>query len=109
MSLWDKRSLAPASGGSKRWIAPAAVVVGVVLVTLTRLWLVSHLSDQGWFAKYPAIASDLWSGTGAQDRIGDLSTGYLALVTLLMGAGGLGPHALRAVQIIAVSMAARKP
>lgn len=88
-----------------RWVAVLLLAV-VVALTLARLWLVDSLSDQGWFAKYPAIAEGFWNGTGASDRFADLSTGYLFFVAVLQGIGGIEALAVRSLQVILVSVVA---
>lgn len=85
-----------------------AVIALVVLVAATwiRVVMVNALPDQGFFAKYTEIATEILSGHIPLDRLGDLSTGYLWLIVLGLGPLGLDAVALRTVQIIGVSLAA---
>jgi len=67
-------------------------------LTWLRVALVDHLPDQGFFEKYLVIARTL-----PRERLAEVSPAYLWLMVLLRG---VGPHAIRTMQIIGVSIAA---
>jgi hypothetical protein len=83
------------------WTALAVVAV----ITVARLVLVESLADQGYFGKYMIFADRILSGDLSRDRLLDLSPLYLWL-TVAFRAVHLGVHAIRALQIILVSVAA---
>ncbi|MEN8165432.1 MAG: hypothetical protein ABFS37_14990, partial [Acidobacteriota bacterium] len=85
-----------------------ALIALLVLAGITwiRISSINQLPDQGFFAKYTAIASEILAGHMPLDRLGDLSTGYLWFVVLCLGPLGLDTVALRTAQIIGVSLAA---
>jgi len=82
---------------SKRQLAGVALIA-LAVVTWMRVVLVDHLPDQGYFSKYLEFAQSL-----PHDRLGEVSPAYLWLMVLLRG---LNVHAIRTLQIIAVSIAA---
>ena len=84
------------------WTVTSAVVT---VLTAARLGLVASLADQGHFAKYLFFARRILAGELPVTRLGDLSAGYLWLVTALMGCGA-DQLVLRSLQIAAVSAAA---
>ncbi len=88
-----------------RILALIAVLV-LAGITWIRISSVNQLPDQGFFAKYTEIASEILAGHTPLDRLGDLSTGYLWVVVLCLGPLGLDNVALRTAQIIGVSLAA---
>ena len=90
---------------SRRVAIASAVVVALALATWGRIWLIDHLRDQGWFAKYIAFADRLLAGNVPADRIADLSPAYFWLIVLFR-AIGLGVHAIRDVQIAMLTAAA---
>ena len=78
--------------------ALAATFLALVLVTWARVVLVDHLRDQGYFLKYVELARSL-----PRERLVEVSPAYLWLMVLLRG---VSLHAIRTMQIIAVSVAA---
>ncbi|MCD4748955.1 MAG: hypothetical protein K8R59_06240 [Thermoanaerobaculales bacterium] len=87
-------------------LAAVFVFVAVGAITLLRLNVVNRLFDQGWFAKYPALAEEIVRGSWPVDRMADISPGYLGFIFLLTGPAGLDPQGIRTLQIILVSVAA---
>ncbi|HET7435178.1 MAG TPA: hypothetical protein VFN10_10765 [Thermoanaerobaculia bacterium] len=80
-------------------------IVVVALLTCGRIWIVNHLHDQGWFTKYVEFADLILAGQPPRARIGDVSPAYLWLIAAFR-ALGLGLHAIRNAQIVALSAAA---
>ncbi len=96
---------------SSRFLTRTRIVALITLLALAgitwiRMSLVNDLPDQGFFAKYTEIASEILAGHIPLDRLGDLSTGYLWVVVLFLGPLGMDSVALRTAQIIGVSLAA---
>lgn len=87
-------------------IVALITVLALAGITWIRISSVNDLPDQGFFAKYTEIASEILAGHIPLDRLGDLSTGYLWIVVLCTGPLGLDSVALRTAQIIGVSLAA---
>lgn len=91
----------------KRTLVIAVLAVLVLsAVTWIRISTVNHLPDQGFFAKYTEIATEILAGRTPLDRLGDLSTGYLWVIVLCLGPLGMDNVGLRTAQIIGVSLAA---
>jgi hypothetical protein len=82
-----------------------AAVAVLVAVTAARIALVESLHDQGYFAKYLIFADRILAGEIPRDRLLDLSPLYL-WCTVAFRAIGAGFHAIRALQIALVSVAA---
>jgi hypothetical protein len=83
----------------------SGVVAVLTIATAARLEMVAALADQGRFDKYLFFARQIVGGELPVARLGDLSPGYLWTVTALHAAG-VGPYGIRALQVIAVSVAA---
>ena len=96
------------SGQPIRWGWRETLVLLVVIAALSvlRVMLAAGLADQGVFTKYPFFAQQLLRGELVGHRMGDLSSGYLAVVMVLMGPLGLEWQEIRTVQIVATSMVA---
>jgi hypothetical protein len=82
-----------------------AAVLAFALITWARIRLIDSLPDQGYFAKYSIVAGQILSGHIPRDRLLDFSPLYLWFV-VAMRALGAGFTALRALQIVLVSVAA---
>lgn len=89
----------------KRLAIWLAVVLALALATWARIWIIDHLRDQGYFAKYLTFADQILGGTIPKHRLGDVSPAYLWLVTGLR-AIGFGFKGLRTLQIVMLSVAA---
>jgi len=83
---------------SRKQQALAAALLTLALVTWGRVVLVDHLRDQGYFLKYVELSRSL-----PRERLAEVSPAYLWLMVLLRG---VSLHAIRTMQIIAVSVAA---
>ena len=90
---------------SRRIAAWAVVVAIAIALTWARIWLIDHLRDQGWFTKYLVFADAILAGRTPVERIGDVSPAYLWLMVVARWIG-LGVHAIRNVQIVALTFAA---
>lgn len=84
------------------WIA---VFAALALATWARIYIIEHLRDQGYFAKYITFADQILAGRIPSHRIGDVSPAYLWLMVALR-AIGLGVAAVRNLQIVMLSAAA---
>ncbi len=82
-----------------------AVLLALALVTWARIWVIDHLRDQGYFAKYVTFADQVLAGEIPRNRIGDVSPAYLWFMVALR-ALGLGFEAVRNLQIAMLSVAA---
>ncbi len=82
-----------------------AALLLLALFTWGRIHLVDSLSDQGYFTKYSIVGDQILSGHIPRDRLLDFSPLYLWLMVALR-AMGAGFRAIRALQIILVSVAA---
>ena len=89
----------------RRIVVWLAVGVALALVTWARIWIIDHLRDQGYFAKYIAFADRILAGDVPSHRIGDVSPAYLWL-TVALRAIGFGFEALRNLQLVMISVAA---
>lgn len=83
----------------------AIAVIVVVLISLLRFALLRSLDDEGFFTKYLVFADSILAGNIPQDRLGDLSAGYLWLVVVLRWCG-LGRDGILFVQSVFVTTAA---
>jgi hypothetical protein len=83
----------------------AAILTALALLTWGRFYLIDHLHDQGWFAKYIVFADRILAGDIPRDRIGDVSPLYLWMMVALR-ALGLSVRAIRGLQVVALSAAA---
>lgn len=92
-------------GRRRRLVIWLAVFLALALVTWARIWIIDHLRDHGFFAKYITFADQILAGEIPRHRIGDVSPAYLWLMVALR-AIGLGFTAVRNLQIILLSLAA---
>lgn len=76
-----------------------AVFLALALATWARIWLIDHLRDHGYFAKYVTFADQILAGEIPRARIGDVSPAYLWLMVVLR-AIGLGFEGVRNLQIV---------
>lgn len=98
-----ERSMVHALNRSRGMILRAAVALAALAAaTAYRIWLLARIPDQGFFAKYPAIADEILAGRIPASRLGDLSPGYLWLVVALRSIG-FEPFGIRTLQVVAVS------
>jgi 4-amino-4-deoxy-L-arabinose transferase-like glycosyltransferase len=82
-----------------------ASLIALALLTWGRIWLVEHLEDQGFFAKYYEFADRIVAGDPPRHRIGDVSPAYLWTIVAFRALGA-GFVAIRNAQLIALSLAA---
>ena len=82
-----------------------AVFLALALATWARIWVIDHLRDQGYFAKYLTFADQILAGNVPVQRIGDVSPAYLWLMVALR-AIGLGVNAIRDLQLVMLTVAA---
>lgn len=90
---------------ARRPLVLIAVVAALALVTWGRIYVIDHLRDQGYFAKYITFADQIVAGEIPRHRIGDVSPAYLWLMVALRAAG-LGVEAVRNLQLVMLSVAA---
>ncbi len=89
-----------------RGIRIAVLGLLLALLTASRLRLVDHLRDQGYFAKYLDVADRIVRGDVPRERLGDLSPAYLAQVCLYRVLPFAGWKPLRALQVVGLTLAA---
>lgn len=89
----------------RRVVVWLAVGVALALVTWWRIWIIEHLRDQGYFAKYITFADRILAGDIPHHRIGDVSPAYLWW-SVALRAIGLGFEAMRNLQLVMISIAA---
>lgn len=89
----------------RRIVVWLAVGVALALVTWWRIWIIDHLRDQGYFAKYISFADRILAGDIPRQRIGDVSPAYLWW-TVALRAVGFGFEAMRSLQLVMISVAA---
>ena len=88
---------------SRRLLIAAALIL--VVITWARVWMIDSLPDQGYFAKYTIVADQILAGHMPRERLLDFSPLYLWFVVALRWMGA-GFHAIRALQIVLLSVAA---
>ncbi len=89
----------------RKKIIIAAGIIALVAITLARIRLIDSLPDQGYFAKYSIVASEILSGHIPRDRLLDFSPLYLWFVAAIHAIGA-GLFTIRTTQIVLVSVAA---
>jgi len=88
---------------TRRELATAASVL--VILTGYRLWLLAHVATRAYFDKYWYFAGKVLEGAIPTARLGDVSAGYLALVSLARWLG-IDVHGLVVIQTVMLSLAA---
>ena len=91
--------------GRRRIAIWLAVFLALALATWARIWIVDHLRDQGYFAKYLTFADQILAGNIPTHRLGDISPAYLWFMVALR-AIGLGVNAIRDLQLVMLTVAA---
>lgn len=89
----------------KRALVWLSVFAALALITWARIWLLDHLRDHGFFAKYIAFADQILAGNIPRNRIGDVSPAYLWL-TVGLRAIGWGLEAIRNLQLVMITAGA---
>ena len=89
----------------RRLVCWVLLLVGLAAWTAIRIAWVEGLSDQGVFGKYLLLADSILAGDLPEQRLGDVSIGYLTVVTLGRAAG-LAATGVRDLQIVGVTLAA---